>query len=100
MPKQFLEDMVKSKRLKEGIKKVPKSIEVKQIVDTMEMENSYNPKKSRNFLWIIALVSVLFCFFAISFLFSKAQVVVNPKTQDITVNENLSADKDSDVNGM
>lgn len=51
--------------------------------------------RSRYGLWIVALVSVGFLVFSISFLFTRAKVSINPKIQDISLNENLSAVKDS-----
>lgn len=107
MPKKFLEDMVKSKRAmaakKQGFK--PKEIDVTQITETrvefIEATKDSTPKnKSRYFLWFVALFSLVFCFFAVSLLFAKAKIVVNPKTENVTLNENLVADKDSDANGM
>jgi len=50
---------------------------------------------SRYTLWTVAFVSVIFLFFALSFLFSSATVTVNPKINAISLNENLSATKDS-----
>ncbi|MDR3519309.1 MAG: hypothetical protein P4L63_00255 [Candidatus Pacebacteria bacterium] len=100
MPKHFLEDMVKNKRAKEDFREEPEPKREIQYVDTMEIETNYNPQKSRYLLWFVALVSVIFCFFAVSFLFSKAQIVVNPKTESVVLNESVLADKDSDANGM
>ena len=46
-------------------------------------------------LWVVAIIAVLFLLFAISFLFSGATVTVNPKIQDIVLNQSLNAVKDS-----
>lgn len=100
MPKHFLEDMIKTKRMKEEQRKESEPKEIREIVETMEIETNYNPKKSKYLLWFVALASVIICFFAVSLLFSKAQIIVNPKTEHVVLNESLSADKDSDVNGL
>lgn len=46
-------------------------------------------------LWIVAIISVIFFLFAVSFLFSKAVVTINPKMQDLVLNENFGAVKDA-----
>ena len=51
-------------------------------------ENTHSGN-SRYTLWFVALISVIFLLFALSFLFSSAKVSVNPKIQDVTLNENL-----------
>jgi hypothetical protein len=118
MPKKFLEDMVKAKRARHNpvseirpkikepkeIKEKEKYIEQERIetFTPEEFEPIYNPpkNKSRFFLWFVAIFSIIFCFFAISFLFAKATVIISPKTQDVKLNENLSATKDSNLNGL
>lgn len=50
---------------------------------------------SRYTLWIVALISLVFLFFALSFLFSKATVTVVPKIKILQLEQNLSAVKDS-----
>ena len=51
-------------------------------------------------LWFVAIISIMFFLFALSHLFLNAVVTVNPKMQDLTLNENLSAAKDSNNNGL
>ena len=51
-------------------------------------------------LWFVALIAVVFFLFALSYLFSKAEVTVDPKIKDIVLNENLSASKDSNTGGL
>ena len=46
-------------------------------------------------LWLIALFSVIFLLFAISFLFAGAKVTVSPRTQDLVLSQNFNAVKDS-----
>ena len=61
--------------------------------DTTDRPN--NGKKSKRALWIVAIISFIFFIFAISYLFSKVVVTVNPKMQDAILDENLSASKDA-----
>lgn len=60
-------------------------------------KNNYETKRAsgpRYTLWVVALVAVIFLFFALSFLFSNATITVNPKIKTISLNQNLSAVKD------
>ena len=93
MPKHLLEDIVRVKKNKKYIiKKEP--IKTEHLVD-IGIKPSKN--KYRYMLWFIALVSIIFCFFAFSFLFSKAEVLVSLKTKDIVLNKNLSASLEENV---
>ncbi|MCE9585136.1 hypothetical protein K8Q94_00745 [Candidatus Nomurabacteria bacterium] len=51
-------------------------------------------------IWFLALFAVIFLLFAVSFLFSNAKILITPKSQDVTLNENLSAVKDSNIDGV
>lgn len=93
MSKHFLEDMVKVKRNK---KYTPK-IEPKEMEPLFDIEIKHSKNKYRYMLWFVALISVVFCFFAFSFLFSKAEISISLKTKDVILNENLSANIDSSV---
>lgn len=57
-------------------------------------------KKPRNKLWFLALLSIVFLFFALSLFFAKATVTVSPKEQDLSLNQNLSANKDNNSSGL
>ncbi|HEY4513329.1 MAG TPA: hypothetical protein VJH06_02345 [Candidatus Paceibacterota bacterium] len=107
MAKYLLEDMVRDKRDRQGLKpakKVDKRVEnnpdkkeeqpVKKKRPEPRAESS-RKNKSRLMLWCVALISVGFCFFALSIFFGRAVVTINPKVEEISVNENLSAVKDS-----
>lgn len=48
-------------------------------------------------LWVVAVASVAFLLFALSFLFTKAKVAVIPKVADVNLNETLSAQKTGSV---
>src|ERR1035437_2188259 len=81
-------------------KKKPDVTEMGEIREITETDINFTKKNSRYLLWIVALVSAIFCFFAVSFLFAKAEVSVNPKIQNVVLNENLSASKDSSGGGL
>ena len=112
MPKRPLDDMVRVKKVtpvtvKEVVKpklkpkkEVEEAREVTRKFEPIESYSDYKSNSYRYFLWLVALISIAFCFFAVSFLFSKANVLVNPKTEDVVLDENLSANKDSDANGL
>ena len=92
MPKNIIQDMVKAKNAgKEIIKPKPMS----DLELELEPKLKFNDNGSRYGLWFIALISVIFLLFAVSFLFSGAKITINPKIKDLVLNENLSAIKDS-----
>ncbi|MFZ3011739.1 MAG: hypothetical protein WA060_01965 [Minisyncoccia bacterium] len=121
MPKYLFEDMVRSKRQRreksgdirissvdlsqKETKKEPKENEqpadLKIIYEMPEFGKSKNNEvgyvksRGRNMLWFLALVSVMFCLFALSFLFSSAEILVDPKIKEVVLNENLSANLNS-----
>ncbi|MCH7953543.1 MAG: hypothetical protein IIC25_06595 [Chloroflexi bacterium] len=49
----------------------------------------------RYMLWFVAFISVVFLFFSLSYMFSKANITIIPKIKNVIINENLSANKDS-----
>ena len=93
MSKHLLEDMVRVKYNK----KRNSNIEIKEMEPLADAETQCSKNKYRYALWFVALVSVVFCFFAFSFLFSKAKVSVILKTKNVVLNENLSASLDSNA---
>jgi len=63
-----------------------------------EMNGDDNKRKgSRYGLWFVAVIALVFFVFAVSSLFTKARVVVNPKIQDMVLNQTFSAVKDSNI---
>lgn len=93
MTKHFLKDMIIVKHEKKHI--IKNEIKEKEHLfdaDIKQVENKY-----RYILWFVALVSVVFCFFALSFLFSKAEVSVSLKTKNMVLNKNLYASLGSGV---
>ena len=93
MSKNFLNDMVKVKHARtQSSNFISRQIE-KEKIEIKEMQIKKGGRRWG--LWFLAGVSVLFFLFALSYLFAKATVTVNPKIQDVTLNENLSASKDN-----
>ena len=111
MAKKLLQDIVKVKNNKKPVRIIHSDEEVKRekvfekkehsrfyVKDNSKydtFESTENNNKSKYGLWIVALISIFFLLFAVSFLFSGAKVVVNPKTQDLNFNQSLNAIKDS-----
>jgi hypothetical protein len=53
-------------------------------------------KKSSNFsMWIVAFFAVIFLFFSISFVFSSVKITVNPKSQNLFLDKQIKALKNS-----
>ncbi len=88
MPKNLLQDMIKMKHKRERIDSALGPIQAGP--KALQNEN----KGPRYALWFVAIISLVFFLFALSYLFSKAVVTVNPKMTDVVLNENLSAGKD------
>ena len=70
--------------------------------DTPFIDSNFEntPNKHKPLIWIVALGSVVFLFFALSFIFSKATVTVVPKIKSISLNENMSALKNPSVDDL
>lgn len=107
MSKKLLQDMVKKKSSRVMMTRKTQVMPIKEIHRpekevSLEYVSSVKSSKNRNryMLWFVAIISVVFFLLALSFLFSKGKIVLNPKTQDIVLNENLSATKDSSNDGM
>ncbi|MCC7160364.1 hypothetical protein IT399_01375 [Candidatus Nomurabacteria bacterium] len=99
MAKRLLEDIVKNKNQQRKIRVVPptKTIEGRE----PKVANVANTKSSPKYLlWFVALISVTICFFAFSYLFSKAEITINPKMKEVVLNDNFSATKDSSDDGL
>jgi hypothetical protein len=109
MSKYLLEDMVKikhphkdvSKEIKQNFKaKIEEREKIIKIERKSKVEGSHHNDRSRYMLWTLAGVSIVFCLFALSFLFGNAKISVNPRTEDVVLNENLSASLNSNNNGL
>ena len=119
MPKSIFQDMVKinSSRKPEQINQPTKRAvrkPVSEVYDSVEEneapriskvreriylnENARPPKKRS--LWIVAGVAVVFFIFSLSYFFARAEVTIDPKIKDFTVNLNLSADQDGGAESL
>jgi hypothetical protein len=112
MSKKIFQDVVKiktEKKIERPEKKASYSdIKLNTRKDTqlpvVEKINKINTKKrkiiSPNMLWFVALIAVVFLFFAISSLFSSAVVNIVPKTKDFNLDKTLTAVKDVNVGAL
>src|SRR3989344_7654393 len=99
MPKNLLQDMVKVKSSPTGmgpeaqLKPREALLELPgREADSISQAKKEGKHRSRYKLWLVAFFSLVFLFFALSYnFFSKATVTVNPKIQDLILNESLSA---------
>lgn len=103
MPKNILQDMVKVKNIKSkdyfnAIK--PDHVKEKPVVPLRTITPSKRPtfeerigekEKPRYTMWVLASICALFLFFALSYYFSTASVVVNPKSVSFKLNQSISA---------
>lgn len=88
-----MEDMVKVKIVKKSSTKTnSERLHHTPLEDDFKEKNVSRPK---NMIWFMALLSVIVLFFSLSYLFSKATVTIIPHIEEVAINENLSADKDS-----
>src|SRR3989344_5573998 len=98
MAKFFLQD-VKVKRKPKTADRAPNSIWPESKTLQPKIREVKNQKKNTRYaLWLVVVVSVVFLFFALSYLFSKATVTINPKVQDMVLKESLSAGKGGNGN--
>lgn len=95
-------------------KEIPKPVLLRQIPDKeninirektvtysdFEGAPKQNRKGTKYGLWLVAGICIIVFLFALSFLFARANVDINPKVKDLVLNENLSADKDSNTGGL
>ena len=110
MPKNRLQDIKRVTRspVKKVVPRVEgpdsfissRKVERTQVSFTNRKKEKRGRGKFRLSLWILATASVIFLFFAVSFIFSKAVVTINPKVKDISLNNSFSADKDTSSQGL
>lgn len=88
MSKNLLQDMVRVKTLTREKKeeRIPEKV-----------KRNKTPKYR---IYLVALVSIIFLLFALSFLFSGAKITVIPKVKEIPLNGNLSAAKDLNISDL
>ena len=99
MPKNLLQDMVKTKSARRVTRASQKVNDVNQEISLTELRKK-EKDPTWHTLWPVAVVSVVFLVFALSYLFSKATIIINPKIQNLTLNENLSASKDAGTTAL
>ena len=105
MSKNLFQDMVKIKRAKNEEKNITKGQPVDSILGPVQtrskmLTNQGNRGRHQYALWFVAILSLVFFLLSLSYLFSRAVVMVNPKTQDFTLNENLSANKNGNIEAL
>ncbi|MCX6757930.1 MAG: hypothetical protein NTZ44_03575 [Candidatus Nomurabacteria bacterium] len=91
MTKNLIQDMVKQKKV--VIKK--EKIDFSSINNDMPIKDESIGKNNRSKLWIVAIISIIFLIFAISFLFSRADITINPTEKDFNLDSSFSATKES-----
>lgn len=97
-----MDDMIKIKIIK---KKQPLKSAEPEHVHKPPVTEFRKPKRERKergprskyVLWFIAFICLVFLFFAFSYMFSSANIAINPKVETIEINEILSASKDSNA---
>lgn len=104
MARNLLQDMVKvrnnsSLQVAGKKEKIFQKPEPKKELE-LESELGQNKKGSKYRIYFVALISVLFLLFALSYLFSGAKITIKPKVEDIPINEKLTALKDSNVSDL
>jgi hypothetical protein len=103
MSKNILQDIVKKDTRRTEINQ-------KKIIYS-DIKNNFSPSvnttnlkieknKSFNSLWVVVLISIVFLFFGISFLFTKAIVIVEPKTKDFALDKAFFAKKGTSDEGL
>jgi hypothetical protein len=108
MPKNLFQDMVRVKRMEKEKaeqarsprpKRIPREEEApREAREDERIEVATSPRTKfgggRRMLWLVALVAVVFFVFALSFLFARAEVKINPKIKSLNLSENLTAVKE------
>jgi hypothetical protein len=103
MSKNFLNDVVKVKIIKKE-EVLDKTLlnDMKNVTDLNNYSESnendnFNTRRKSNYpaIWGLAFVSLIFLFFAISYLFVGAKITINPEVKETEINLDLKAIKDS-----
>jgi hypothetical protein len=75
-------------------------ISVREKSEIRKVEVRLNFPQNRHTLWLVAIIAVIFFLFSLSYLFSKAEVVINPKIEEVVLNESLSASLDNNGDNL
>lgn len=118
MAKYVLEDMVRAKRERKETPPVSSSTRKKRLNEVVEVpfvpisrhtptepepqiiRSSPRREGPKFTLWFIAVLSLLFFAFAVSFLFSSATVTVTPRVDEIELSETFSANSEPVSGGL
>ncbi|OGI60141.1 hypothetical protein A2641_03600 [Candidatus Nomurabacteria bacterium RIFCSPHIGHO2_01_FULL_37_25] len=107
MSKYLLQDMIKAKNANQQTQIPQKKARFDTVLSIKNSARNNTDNVSRGqvngtryTLWSVAIISIIFFLFSLSYLFLSAVVTVNPKIQEITLNESLSATKDSNKDGL
>ena len=103
MPKNLLQDIVKVKHSLNGGMRETQMSQKENRPDSAEQDRDRFVRSSgrpRYMLWFVAVISVVFLFFALSHLFLNVVVTINPKVENVVLDENLSASKNGDINAL
>ncbi len=106
MPKSIFQDMVKinsSKKpeIKRVVRKpVLEKPEARPKVAVTSYEDEPISSKNRHGLWIVAGVAIVFFLFSLSYFFARAEIIIDPKIKDLSINLNLSAELDGNTEAM
>ncbi|MSU44846.1 hypothetical protein EXS45_01550 [Candidatus Nomurabacteria bacterium] len=84
MPRNLLQDIIKVKHVNREMRVVPHSV-------LGSIETGPKAPQTRYKLWFVAIISLIFFLYSISSLFSRVVVTINPKMQNVVLNENLFA---------
>lgn len=98
MSKNLFQDMVKinqTRRKFDG-----EIIQKSEIKQPEVMPSPLSVSRPRHTLWFVALAAVVFFLFALSYLFSKAEVLISPKIQNVVLNQNLFASLDGPIGDL
>ncbi len=97
MAKIPFQDMVKAKKV--GKSKTPTfrdTLPPEKILPERPISELIPPRRGgKHALWFVAIISIVFLIFSISFLFSSAEVTIVPNTNDFKLNASFSAIKDA-----
>ena len=103
MSRNLLQDVIRvKKKVQNPDFKLRYTLDENKFLSSKNIINqASNKNKPKYKLWFVALISVVFLLFALSFLFARAKITVMPKTQNISLNQNLSAVKNgNDSNAL
>jgi len=105
MAKKLLQDMVKIRSvnydMKVALKKdIPQQSKILIKNPIQNITNKKRGNSARYALWLVAVTSIAVFAFALSHLFLKATVNVDPKIEDVVLNDNMFATKDANTSNL